>query len=284
MPRVAVPRNGTDRLRDKAVRGHRPGRHLVGDVEHELRELRPVLVHPRIIASTMTAHITDAPEPTAHSYRCEHCDDSVPHEHLDVKGLVESSRALARAGAIRMAVVAAAVLVATVMLAAVVGGVAHALAAAGLTALGWVLVTALALVVAGVARRRTSDTRAVVVAALASAGLTPLAALGVALLAGGWTGALVAGATWLAAGAVVALVRARSWRALLLTPGDAGEHARARAVAQRGTGLPGEIRRWLIQGALVAAAVALLSAVPATVVVLVPLAVVLAARTATVPR
>jgi hypothetical protein len=232
----------------------------------------------------MTAHTTDVPEPTAHSYRCEHCDDSVPHEHLDVKGLVESSRTRARAGAVRMAAVSAVLLAATGALAAAVGGAGHALAAVGLTALGWVVVTALALAVVGAARRRTSEGRAVVTAALASAGLTPLAALAVAMLAGGWTGALVAGATWLAAGAVAALVRARSWRALLLTPGDAGEHARARAVAERGVDAPGGVRRWLVQGALVAAAVALLGLVPATVVVLVPLAVVLAARTAAVPR
>lgn len=232
----------------------------------------------------MTAHTTDVPEPTAHSYRCEHCDDSVPHEHLDVKALVESSRTRARSGAVRMAAVAAGLLAVTGALATVAGGAGHTLAAVGLTALGWVVVTVLALAVAGAARRRTSEGRAVVTAALTSAGLTPLAALAVALLAGGWTGALVAGATWLAAGAVAALVRARSWRALLLTPGDAGEHARARAVAERGIDAPGGVRRWLAQGALVAAAVALLGVVPATVVVLVPLAVALAARTATVPR
>ncbi|WP_418605870.1 hypothetical protein [Georgenia sp. SUBG003] len=121
-------------------------------------------------------------------------------------------------------------------------------------------------------------------AALASAALTPPAALAVALLAGSWTGALVAGATWLAAGAGAALARARTWRAVLLTPGEAGENARARAVAERGADSPGELRRWLVQGLLVAAAVVLLAAVPATVVVLVPLAVVLAARTATVTR
>ncbi|PFG38556.1 hypothetical protein ATJ97_1037 [Georgenia soli] len=232
----------------------------------------------------MTAHTTDVPEPAAHSYRCEHCDDSVPHEHLDVKALVESSRDRARARATRMAVVGAAALVATAVLASVVDGPALALAAVGLSALGWVLVTALALVVAGAARRRTSDARAVVAAALTSAGLTPLAALLVALLAGGWTGALVAGATWLAAGAVTALVRARTWGTLLLTPGEAGENARARAVAERGADRPGELRRWLVQGLLVAAAVALLSVVPATVIVLVPLAVVVAARTAAVSR
>jgi len=232
----------------------------------------------------MTTHTTDPAEPAAHAYRCEHCDDSVPHEHLDVKALVDSSRTRARARANRMALLAGLALVATAVLGSVVDGAGHSLVAVGLTALGWVVVTALALVVAGAARRRTSVGRAVVAAALVSAALTPLALLAVALLAGGWTGALVAGATWLAAGAAAALVRARTWRALLLTPGEAGEHARARAVAERGADRPGEQRRWLVQGLLVAAAVVLLTAVPAAVVVLVPLAVVLAARTATVTR
>ncbi|GAA4423032.1 hypothetical protein GCM10023169_18160 [Georgenia halophila] len=217
-----------------------------------------------------------ATPPRPHGFACEHCDDSVPHEHLDVRALVETSRAAARRRALTMAAVAGVLLAAALGTAFLADGAATALTALGATTAGWVVVTGVALLVT--TRTRLAPAKAVVAGALTGAGLTPLAALAVALLAGGWVSGLVAGATWLAAGAATSAVQARSWRGLLLTPGDAGEHARAQAVDRRGAAVVGEVPRWLVQGGLVGAGVVLLAAVPAAVVVLVPLAVLLAAR------
>ncbi|MFC7405182.1 hypothetical protein [Georgenia alba] len=217
--------------------------------------------------------------PSVHGSACEHCDDSVPHEHLDVRGLIEAARTHARRRAVLMTVTAGAVLVAALLAAALLDGPATALTALAVTAAGWLVVTGVALVVT--TRIRLDATRAVLVGALTGAGLTPVAALATSLLADGWTAGLVGGATWLAAGASASAFQARAWRALLLSPGERGEQARAAAVSRRGRPEPGAIRRWLVQGLLVGAAVALLGAVPAAVVVLVPLGVLLAAWSAT---
>lgn len=228
----------------------------------------------------MSNDTTTRPAPDPAPYRCEHCDDSVPHEHLDVRAVIEDARDAARSRALRRLVVAGVVLVAALVLAVVVAGVAAALGSAALTAAGWVVVTVTALGVVGAARARTSDARALVTGALVSAALVPLVALAVAALVGGWPAAVVAGATWLACGAVAEGVKARTWRALLLTEGDDGERARARAVAQRGRA-PQGAGRWLVQAAAVGLATWLLTVVPAVVLVLVPLSVALTALAGT---
>lgn len=216
---------------------------------------------------------------------CAHCDDSVPHEHLDVRAIVEASRAGETARARTMTVLAAAVTLVATGLAWWLGGAGPALGAVAVAATGWVLVTVCALAVLGAARSRAGDARALVVASLTQAGLTPLVALAVAVLTGAtWPVALVAGGTWLLCGALAEVVRARSWGRMLFAPGEAGEHARARAVADRGRGR-GPGLAWPVQGAAVAAATWLLGPVPLAVVVLVPLAVALAAaRRPATPR
>jgi len=227
--------------------------------------------------------MTNAPTPVpshgqatddlGHGAFCEHCDESIPHEHLDVRAIIENSRDGARRRAVVMGVAGGATLVAATAAAVALEGVSVAFAALGTTALGWLLVTGVALIVT----TRTGRTRGLVAGALTAAGLTPLVPLAVVLVADGWGAVAVTGATWLAAGAAASAVQARTWRALLLTPGEAGEQARARAVARRGQTNHTELTRWLVQAGLVAAATALLAVLPVAIVVLVPLAVLLAA-------
>ncbi|WP_127130627.1 hypothetical protein [Georgenia sp. SYP-B2076] len=226
----------------------------------------------------MSQHTTNAaaPAPADDPYRCEHCDDSVPHKHLDVRAVVDAAREGARRHALWMLVVAGVLAAAALTAGVAAAGAPAAIGALATTVGGWLVATAVAVMVVGLARARTSDTRALVLGSLASAALLPLVALAVALVVGGWVGAVVAGAAWLLCGAVAEGVRARSWRALLLAPGDAGEHARGAAVAQRRpAGVP-ELARWLVQGALVAVCAGLTALLPVVVVVLVPLSMVLA--------
>lgn len=232
-----------------------------------------------MIASEMSTHATAGPGPAADA--CHHCDTSVPHEHLDVPAVIDGARRAARRGAVVMVAVAGALTAAAVVLAALVAGPGRAAGAAGLTLAGYVAVASVGVVVAGSARRRTSGSVAVLGASLTTAALTPLVALVVAAVTGpGWAVALVAATTWLLVTALAEAGRVRSWDRLLLTPGDAGERARARAVADRGSHDPTSAR-WAAQGVLVGAATWLLGVVAPAVVVLVPLApavVALAAR------
>jgi hypothetical protein len=280
MPGVAAPGNSPDCLGDQPVGGHTTAWDLVDDVEHELGQLRPVWVHALMIASTMSEHTTTAPSPSPASYRCEHCDDSVPHEHLDIAAIVAAARRSALRRSVMMT--AAAVVVVAVALVVAVGaaGTGAAVTALAVTVVGWVMSTAIGVAVAGAVRGR-STAGALIVGALTTAALAPVAALAVALLArAGWAGALVAGGGWLLCGAVATLARARTVRALLLTEGDAGERARAGAVAQRGQAGWADTLRWLLQGVMVGVSAWLLTVLPVLVVVLVPLAVVLAVAAA----
>ncbi|WP_448071557.1 hypothetical protein [Georgenia yuyongxinii] len=228
----------------------------------------------------MSEHTTTAPTPAAASYRCEHCDGSVPHEHLDVAAIVAAARRDALVRAVTMSVTAAVVVAVALVLAVGAAGPGAAVTALAVTVVGWVLSTAIGVAVVG-AVRGPSDSGALLVGALTTAALAPVVALAVALLArAGWTGALVAGGGWLLCGAVATLARARTLRALLLTEGDAGERARAGAVARRNRAGWADAARWLLQGVLVGVSVWLLTVLPVLVAVLVPLAVVLAVAAA----
>ncbi len=226
---------------------------------------------------------------------CEHCDESVPHEHLDVPSIVRARRdSLVRSSA---AAAAAWLLLAVAPLAAAAAtGAAGAATTLGSTLLGmlaWGLATAVGLVAAGRARRRSARGPAASLAtgALAAAAVTPPLALGVALVAGSAGAqpavvALGAGAGWLTAALAAEVVGSLRHRSLLLAPGPDGEAARAGAVEwsrphsgvgdsarRRGAGrdelerLPGAV----VAGAAVGTWVTVLSVVPVLVVVLVPL-------------
>lgn len=224
-----------------------------------------------IAAEMSTANPSPAP-----AAACEHCDDSVPHTHLDVRAVVDGERARARRiAALELALAAALLTGATV--AAVLTDEPGALWAAVVVAVGWVVVTAVGVGVTGALRDRSSDVGALLGGSLTAAAGVPLVALAVALVApAGVLAAVTAGAAWLACTAVAELVRARAWRRLLLEPGPAGERARGRAVAGDAPGTARTVLRWTPPGVLVGVCVWLLGLVPAVVVVLVPLSVALA--------
>ena len=223
---------------------------------------------------------------------CAHCDSTQPHEHLDVAAAVASRRsALAWGIGGRVALVAA------------LGGALAALTTAPTTpsvavvvlagTAAWAVATAAGVLAAGFAHRadggrlRRGASASLVIGALVTGAFTPLAALAVALVLAPPDAshplvlAAWAGLGWLGAAAAAEIAGAVRLRGLLLRPGPAGERARADAVrdARPGTSrFDGGLRREAraIGGALLAAVVftawtAVLSLVPAAVVVLVPL-------------
>lgn len=224
---------------------------------------------------------------------CAHCDSTLPHEHLDVAAAVATRRrALAWGIGGRVALVVA--LVGTL---AAIGAIPTApldgvvLVLAG--AVTWAVATAAGVLAAGHAHRaddggpRRGAGASLAIGALVTGAVTPLGALVVALLlppnvaagppaAAGW-----AGLGWLAAASAAEIAGSVRLRRLLLTPGPAGERARADAVRDSRPGASrfgAEARREgrAIAGAVLAAVVftvwtAVLSLVPAAVVVLVPL-------------
>ncbi|MFH5822403.1 hypothetical protein [Georgenia sp. AZ-5] len=223
----------------------------------------------------MTNDTTAAGPRATEPHYCEHCNDSVPHEHLDIKAVVAGARRDALREAGWMTAASAVAAGAAAGLAAVAAGTAPALTALGVTVAGWVVTTLAGLGVLGATRARLADSGAVLAGSFTTAALTPLVALAVALLTGGgWAVALVAGAAWLLCGALAALARARTYRALLLQPGEAGERARSAAVARSRRPGRREPVSWLLQAVAVAVCVWALTPLPALVVVLVPLAVV----------
>ncbi|MDD9205827.1 hypothetical protein PU560_05010 [Georgenia sp. 10Sc9-8] len=212
----------------------------------------------------------------SHAPACEHCDDSVPHTHLDVRAVVDGERARARRIAV-LELALAAVLLAGATVLAVVRDEPGALWAAVVVAVGWVVATAVGVGVTGVLRARSSDVGALLGGSLTAAAGVPVVAVAVALVVpGGALVAVTAAAAWLGCTAVAELVRARAWRRLLLEPGPAGERARGRAVAGDAPGTARTVLRWTAPGVLVGACVWLVGLVPAVVVVLVPLSVALA--------
>jgi hypothetical protein len=160
-------------------------------------------------------------------------------------------------------------------------------------ALGWAAATTAGVLTAGLAHRPGSARGRSPAASLALGGLvagalTPLVALAVATLAGGAPAGAVAawsGLGWLLAGALALLAGRLRLRADLLDAGPRGERARTAAAAVTGAGEMRALAGVLIAAVTFSAWVALLSVLPALVVVLVPLHVVLvvAARRAGTP-
>jgi len=229
---------------------------------------------------------------------CAHCDSTQPHEHLDVAAAVrDRRRTLALGAGARVVVVAALAGIFAALTAIPTTPPAAVVALAGTAA--WAVATAAGVLAAGLAHRsggghlRRGASASLVIGALVTGAVTPLAALAVALLlspsaalppsdaaaplaVAGW-----AGLGWLGAASGAEVAGAVRLRSLLLRPGPAGERARADAVrdahpetSRFDGGLRREVRA--IVGALLAAVVftawtATLMAVPAAVVVLVPL-------------
>ncbi|UNX55848.1 hypothetical protein MF406_06335 [Georgenia sp. TF02-10] len=216
-------------------------------------------------------------EPTTTTTGCEHCADPAHRadparraesgstaEAVDTPKARRQARVLVLSGAV-LAGAAGALVVAR-------SGAGPALLTAVGTVAGWLLVTAAGLLVLAAARGRGSLARATVLGGLTTAALTPLVCLALALLGAAWPEALLAGAAWLLCGAVAVAVRARAYQRLLSA--GAADGARPGAAAAAGSSAGRQAGWWLGQGVAVAAATALLGAVPAAVLVLVPLAVV----------
>ncbi len=223
---------------------------------------------------------------------CAHCDSTLPHEHLDVAAAVATRRrALAWGIGGRVALVAALAGALAALTAAPTTPPAVVVALAGAAA--WAVATAAGVLAAGFAHRtgegrlRRGAHASLVIGALVTGAVTPLAALAVALLLSPSDApdplavAAWAGLGWLGAAAAAEIAGSVRLRGLLLRPGPAGERVRADAVrdARPGTSwFDGVARREAraIGGALLAAVVftawtAVLALVPAAVVVLVPL-------------
>ncbi len=220
---------------------------------------------------------------------CEHCGSTDPgHTHRDTAALDARRAALGRWSAAMVGVLAgttgatvAALSTTGVPLAAlglVLGG---ALAWAGATAGG---VLAVGLTQGPRGERPLPPAAGFAVGALATAALTPVAALAVALVARSldvppWSAAVCAGVGWLLAGGVAFVVATTRLRADLLAPGSRGDQARS--VAARAT-RRGDLRAFLaVVGTAVVAAVwvGVLQSLPLLVLVLVPLHVAVAALT-----
>lgn len=222
--------------------------------------------------STATAAGTAAETP----YVCEHCDDSVPHSHVDEKPLVDAYRRELLGALVAVAALAVLWLAATLLLAR------EAAFATVLGAASWVLATALGLVAFALTRRSRPGAAAVIVGAVTTAAVTPLLALLVALLTPGGVAAraVAAGLGWLVASAVVTGVRTVRLREVLVADTREGEAARSGVVRTAGRPSPYVEAGWLVLTAGVTAlCVAATALMPVVVVVLVPLNAALAVLT-----
>lgn len=210
---------------------------------------------------------------TAEPYVCEHCDDSVPHQHVDEKPLVEAYRRDllgSRLAATGVAAIGLAVL-AVVALDSAIGlplGMAAWLVATGAGLLAWLIV-----------RARSRDAVAVIAGAITTAALSPLLALGVAALTPGpaWARGLAAGLGWLALAVGTDGARTRRLRTILTEHTREGEAARSGVVRSNGRPSPYLESGWLVlTAAVLGMCVAAAAVLPVVVAVLVPLNVALA--------
>jgi hypothetical protein len=212
-------------------------------------------------------------ETPAEPYVCDHCDDSVPHRHVDEKPLVEGYRTALRRSVLGVAAVGLLLAVAVVL-----GGRAAALAIP-LGAAAWTVSSAVGLLVLSLVQTRRPTPAAVIAGAVATAAAAPLLALLVAAASDGAIGwrALAGTLGWLAVSGTVSGIRAGQLGALLTSHTREGEAARSGVVRTDGRPSPYIEAAWLVATAVVfGLCVAATAALPVLVVVLVPLNVALA--------
>lgn len=204
----------------------------------------------------------------ASGHSCAHCDSAEDHHALDEKGIVDSfRRQLTASGLTRSALALAAVLIAAWL--------APPSALSGIAA--WAIATVAGMGVMVAANRRVGMANSVILATVASAALTPLAAWAIAQ----WVGAspaaaLAAGGGWFAAVGVVELLRDRKLGGLLVADSRDGEAAR-QGVLFGNPASPWAGLAWSAStGALFGVWVWVIGAVPLAVIPLVPLQVALA--------
>jgi hypothetical protein len=205
---------------------------------------------------------------TADPYVCEHCDDSVPHQHVDEQPLVEEYRRdLLRA-------VLAACGVGVVWLAACLVLARDSSLGLLLGALAWAVATAVGLVAFLVMGGRRSAATAVIAGAIGTAAVSPILALVVGHLTPGplWSRALTAGLGWLVLSTLVTGVRTGRLRDQLTAHTRDGEAARSAVVRTGGRPSPYVEAAWLVLTAIVLGlCVAATTAMPLVTGVLVPL-------------
>lgn len=196
----------------------------------------------------------------AHDAGCSHCDGSVPHEHIDVRAELTAAARTSRLRSGLLLAIALVPLVVGLVLAAASDQIGEGLFLVVAVVTGWILATAVGVVVAHLVGRRSVRLGLASGTATTSA-LGPVvglaAGIGLSLASGApLAAALVAGGTWWTASALVDAFAAVAWRKSLFEPGDVAEQARAQAIAGR------KDRRfvslaWLVQGPAVAVATVL---------------------------
>lgn len=190
-----------------------------------------------------TADENAATEP----YVCEHCDDSVPHQHVDEQPLVEAyRRALLRAGLLAAGA-------ALIWLAAAIILAWDSSYGLLLGSLAWAVATAIGLVVFLVVQRSAGGATAVIAGAIGTAAITPILALVVAFLVPGpmWARGLTSGLGWLVLSLLVTGIRTGRLRDTLTAHTRPGEAARSAVVRTGGRPSPYVESAWLVATAVV---------------------------------
>ncbi|WP_420114125.1 hypothetical protein [Pseudactinotalea sp.] len=214
-----------------------------------------------------TADENAATEP----YVCEHCDDSVPHQHVDEQPLVEAYRR----DLLRSTLAVCGVGVAALAVVSLLTWRTWGAPTAGFHgAAAWLVATGIGLVVFLVMRRSATATTGVIGGAIATAAVSPILALLVAWLVPGPIGlrGLTAALGWLVPSLLVTSVRSGRLRDTLKAHTRAGEAARSAVVRTGGRPSPYVEAAWLVATAVVfGLCVALTAIMPIATGVLVPL-------------
>ncbi|MGC5628766.1 hypothetical protein ACPYO6_12350 [Georgenia sp. Z1344] len=215
----------------------------------------------------------------AHGAGCSHCDDSVPHEHIDVRAELTAAARRSRTRSALVCTIAAVPLVVGLVGTFVTGDGARAGLLALVVAVGWLIASALGVLLVRHLGRRSSRL-GLAAGAATTAALGPVIGLAGAALTGVspvvWT-TLVAGGAWWAASAIADALATVAWRRSLFEPGDAAEAARVQAIAGRDEGLDLPLA-WLVQGPAVGVAAILSGPLAAAVVLLAALCAALSVR------
>ena len=203
-----------------------------------------------------------APAPSAdaggHGSGCEHCDGSVPHEHLDVEEAVAAAERALRTRTLVSTVLLLVVVLSPLVVLGVSAGsldVVAVLISWAIGAVAWAVGTGLGVVLtqaamapeygpdgAGVPERRPgvlvadaaarAGVRGLVLGAVVLAAIAPGAGWAATLLSPSGTplGAIFAGSGWALASGIAGIVSTHRMRALLREPGEAGEAVRQAAI------------------------------------------------------
>ncbi|MGC5615937.1 hypothetical protein [Georgenia sp. Z1491] len=215
----------------------------------------------------------------AHGAGCSHCDDSVPHEHIDVRAELTAAARRSRRRSLVVTGIAAAPLVLGLVLAVLDGAAGRAALLALAVGAGWLVASAVGVVLVRRVGRRSSRL-GIAAGAATTAALGPVVGLAAAMVTGAPVSlatALVAGGAWWSASALADTLAAVAWRRSLFEPGDAAEVARTQAIAGREENLALPLA-WFVQGPAVAVAALLGGPLAVAVILLAALCAALSVR------